>query len=132
MRTNAYFQLILLLVATGCAAHRSADAAATPLPSPAPLQSCETRELTLDGATVVLHANIDATLGTAVVVRAPSGEARAAALADVQRMFGAIDPDTRTVTTLNKWGVPFVSDPCGRPIAPSGAPSASPGPSASP
>ncbi len=97
------------------------------MPSPSPLASCETRELTIDGADIVVHANLDATLGSAVVLRAPSEDARNAAIADVQRLFGSIVPDTRTVTTLNKWGVPLISDPCGRPVTP--APSTAPSPS---
>jgi len=122
VRTYPYLQLILLLATAGCAAHRSADATATPIPSPAPLASCETRELTIDGADIVVHANLDATLGSAVVLRAPSEDARNAVLADVQRIFGSIVPDTRTVTTLNKWGVPLVTDPCGRPVTLSASP----------
>ena len=92
------------------------------MPSPAPLQSCETRELTIDGADIVVHANPDATLGSAVVLRAPSEDARTAAVADVQRLFGTLAPDTRTVTTLNKWGVPVLTDPCGRPMTLSASP----------
>ena len=126
MRTNPYVQLTLLLLVTGCAAHQHPASDASPLPSPAPLQSCETRELTVDGADVVVHANIDSTLGSAVVLRAPSEDARTAALADVQRFFGTLSPETRTVTTLNKWGVPLVTDPCGRPVEPTPSPSSTP------
>ncbi len=77
------------------------------------LQPCETREVTLDGATLVLHVNADAKLGTVEVASAPDAAQRAAALADIEKTFGQPHPDNRVMQRPGKWGLSVLTDPCG-------------------
>lgn len=70
---------------------------------------------------MIVQANVDATLGSIVLARAPDAAAGAEAVADAQRIFGDVQPDTRRMNRPNKWGVPTITDPCGRPLSPSPA-----------
>ena len=110
----------MIIVTSACSAHRgtAADATQSPLASPAPLLSCEARELRIDGVDMIVQANVDATLGTIVIVRAPDDAARARAIAEAQSIFGRLEPDNRRMNTPNKWGFPVITDPCGRPLTP--------------
>jgi hypothetical protein len=84
----------------------------------ATLQPCETREVSVDGATLVLHANADAKLGTIEVASAPDVTQRAAALADIEKTFGPPHPDNRVMQRPGKWGLSVLTDPCGRVATP--------------
>lgn len=83
------------------------------------------RDLTLDGADVVVQANVDGTVDSIVVARAPNDDAREKALADARADFGDPKPDTRTKIQGLKDGLTEMTDLCGRPVT-STAPSASP------
>ncbi len=103
----------LLCACTGGSRSGSGNASLTQT-----LQPCETREVTLDGTTLVLHANADAKLGTIEVASAPGDAQRAAALADIQKTFGAAHPDNRVVQRPGKWGLSVLTDPCGHVVTP--------------
>ncbi|MGR4065087.1 MAG: hypothetical protein ACLQPV_06530 [Vulcanimicrobiaceae bacterium] len=96
-----------------CAGNRAATGSLTQT-----LQPCETREVSLDGTTLVLHANADAKLGSIEVASAPDPAQRAAALADVQKTFGPAHPDDRVMQRPGKWGLSVLTDPCGRVVTP--------------
>lgn len=131
MRTNALVQLALALALAGCSsgAHRANDSATA---APSPLHACETRELTVDDADVILVANADARVGSVAIVSAPSDDAREKALDDVTHTFGTPHPDTAVIAHPSKWGLTTYSDRCGHPVSPAGAPPASNGPVAPP
>lgn len=105
---------------SACAGGRGAETAASPSPlaTQAPLRSCETREVTLDGADVVVQANVDRTLGAIAVVRADDDAARERASQTASRLFGEPHPDTRTMQRPSKWGLVTITDPCGRLVSP--------------
>lgn len=71
--------------------------------------------MTLDGANVVLVANVDASLASANV-QANDDAARTKAIDDVRRLFGEAHRDDRTQTRPAKWGLVEITDPCGRPL----------------
>lgn len=122
MRTYALFSVAALSLLAACTGSRADDAASaspSPLASPAPLRACETRELTIDGADVVVQANVDRTLGAIVVAHADDDAARTHALADAAKLFGEPHPDTRTTERPSKWGLVAVTDMCGRTVTPS-------------
>jgi hypothetical protein len=125
VRANALVPVTLLLL-SACTGSRASDASASPSPqaSPAALHSCEERELTLDGADVVVEANLDATLASIVVIHAPSEDARIRAFAQARADFGDPRPDTRTQVRQIKDGLTQLTDMCGRPVMPSPTPSA--------
>jgi len=126
VRANALVSVTLLVLA-GCAGgHARSDGSPSPQPSPDKLRSCETRELTLDGADVVVQANVDGSAASIVVVRAPSDDAREKALDDARDDFGDPSPDTRTKVEQIKDGLTQVTDLCGRPVVPSASPGATP------
>jgi hypothetical protein len=90
------------------------------------MQSCESRELSLDGADLVVQSNVDRTLASIVVIRAPDDDARAKAFEDARKYFGDPHPDKRTQSRQFKWGLTQIVDMCGRPVMPASSPSATP------
>lgn len=129
MRPNPLIPVALALLCA-CAGSRQSTAATATSPdaSPSPLRSCESRELTIDGADVVVQANVDRTPASIVVVRAPDEDARAKAFEDARKDFGDPHPDTRTQTKQFKWGLVQLTDLCGRPVMPASSPTATPSP----
>ncbi len=128
MRTHALFS-VTLLAFTACAnAQRAADSSPVPVASPSPLLSCETRELTLDGANLVVQANVDQTVASITIVRAPDEDTRAKAFNDARKIFGDPHLDTRTQTRQYKWGMVQLTDMCGRPVMPPATATATPSP----
>jgi hypothetical protein len=119
VRTHPFLQLrsslfAALLVVTGCSSAHHAAQTASDDASPAPLHSCETREFALDGADVIVVANIDGSLAS-VVANAPGLSARMQALDDVRKEFGQAHRDTRVITRQGKWGIVVLTDACGHP-----------------
>jgi hypothetical protein len=86
------------------------------------------RELTIDNADLVVQANVDGSVGSIAVVRAPDDDTRAKALADAQTFFGTPQPDARTQVRQIKDGLTQVTDLCGHPVTPSASPSTTPSP----
>ncbi|MGA7572178.1 MAG: hypothetical protein WCA80_15330 [Candidatus Aquilonibacter sp.] len=128
MRANALLPIALMAIA-GCAGGRAqSDASPSPEPSPDALRSCEVRELSLDGAELVIQANADGTPASIVVVRAPSDDVRVKAFQDARKDFGDPKPDPRTQVREYKDGLTQLTDLCGRPVmaSPSTAATASP------
>src|SRR5580658_10369404 len=123
MRTNVSVRAVALIALTSCSgvAHSQSAAAPGAAASPAPLQACETRELTLDGADVVVQSNVDSTAASILVVRAPNDDVRAKAFEDARKIFGDPRPDQRTQSRQFKWGLTQVVDMCGRPAMPAAA-----------
>jgi len=76
------------------------------------------RELTLDGADLVVQANADGTPASITVIHAPSDEARAKAFQDARKDFGDPHLDTRTQVRAYKDGLTQLTDMCGRPVMP--------------
>lgn len=114
MRTIALCSVTVAALLAGCnAAHRNAAASATAL---AALTPCESREITLDGADVLLTANADSSLASVHVVDTAGEPARRKALEDVYRRFGQTRADTAVVAHTTKWGLTTWTDRCGRPI----------------
>ncbi|HEY1977187.1 MAG TPA: hypothetical protein VGG89_11600 [Candidatus Baltobacteraceae bacterium] len=112
---NKLCAIALLAAMTGCSpAHRGAESSG----SPAPLGSCESRIMEFDGAEVVVTSNVDSSLASVEIVKAPNAEARSRAVDDAIHSFGAVRRDTRVVTRQSKWGLSTLTDPCGRPVAP--------------
>ena len=125
MRAHALLPVasIALLCCVACSgAHADSSASASSQPSPDKLRSCETRALTLDGADLVVTANVDGTPASIVVVRAPSDDVKTKALADARTDFGQPQPDARTQTRPLKDGLTQMTDLCGRPVIPSPSP----------
>ena len=124
MRTHA---LVSIALATLAACSNAAQANSTASPSaaatPMPLFSCESRELNVDGADVVVQANADRTLASILIVHSPNDDARAKAFEDARKYFGDPHPDTRTQSRQFKWGLTQLVDMCGRPVMPSDVPS---------
>lgn len=115
-RFAALAQAACLLGAGGCAArHAETAVSAAASADLAPLHGCETRELTLAGADVVVAANADGTLATVSVAGAADASARAAALREALRIFGPVRRDTEIVARQSKWGLVTWTDRCGRP-----------------
>ncbi len=131
MRPHAGLQLAPLAFAalatafTGCSS-RDASASASPSPdaaaapagvstTPVPLRPCESVELRVDDADVVLSTNPDGTLASVSVI-APTPHLRELALADVRSRYGEARPDTRVLSHQSKWGIPILTDSCGRSV----------------
>jgi hypothetical protein len=129
MRANALLRTIILAALAGCKAAPH-DSQGSPSPqtggTPAPLAACETRELTLDGASLVVQSNQDGTVASILVVRAGDDDVRAKAFEDARKRFGDPHPDPRTQSRQFKWGLTQLVDMCGRPAMPASAPSAPP------
>jgi len=129
VRANALVPVALIALA-GCAGgHGQSDASPSPETSPDALRSCEVRELSLDGADLVVQANADGTPASIVVVRAPSEEIRVKAFQDARKDFGDPSPDPRTQVRAYKDGLTQLTDMCGRPVMPSPSPGATASPS---
>jgi len=128
LRTHALLSITLLALAACANAQRAADSSPTPLASPSPLLSCETRELSLDGAEIAVQANVDQTVASITILRAPDDDARAKAFSDARKIFGDPHPDTRTRTRQYKWGLVQLTDMCGRPVMPSATATTTPSP----
>ena len=129
MRAHAFVPVTLIVLAAcsnaaQATSNGSPDASATP----APLFSCESREITIDGSDLVVQANADRTLASILIVRAPDDDARAKAFEDARKAFGDPHPDTRTQSRQFKWGLTQLTDMCGRPVMPSSSPSPSSSP----
>ena len=105
----------LLGAASGCVARHAETVSAAASADLAPLHGCETRELTLAGADVVVSANADGTLATVAVAGATAARDRAAALREALRVFGPVRRDTEIVARQSKWGLVTWTDRCGRP-----------------
>ncbi len=127
MRTHALVS-IAIFAFTACSNAQQSAADSSPAPSPSPLLSCETREFSLDGADVVIQANVDQTPASITILRAPDDDTRAKAFADARKLFGDPHPDTRSQTRQYKWGMVQLTDMCGRPVMPSVLPSTTPSP----
>jgi hypothetical protein len=118
VRANALVPVALIAIA-GCAgSHAQNNASPSPTSSPDALRSCEERELTLDGADLVVQANADGTPASIVVIRAPDEEARVQAFQDARKDFGDPKPDPRTEVRQIKDGLTQLTDLCGRPVMP--------------
>jgi hypothetical protein len=114
----------MLVAPAACAGHASSsNASSSPPASPAPLQSCETRTIAIDGVDVVVHANADQSVASIVVIDAPDPSVRERAYADAVHDFGTPSPDTRTQTHQFKDGLVEITDMCGRPVHPTATPS---------
>lgn len=87
------------------------------------------RELSLDGADLVVQANVDGTPASIVVVRAPSEDVRVQAFQDARKYFGDPKPDARTEIRQIKDGLTQLTDLCGRPVMPNVTPAATASPS---
>lgn len=124
MRTH-YLLLTLALLAA-CSGHAQNDASPAPNATPSPLAACEIRELNLDGADLVVQANLDGTAASITVVKSPDDDVRTKAFQDAVKFFGTPRPDTRTQTRQYKWGLTQLTDMCGRPVI--GSPSPAPSP----
>jgi hypothetical protein len=125
VRTHLSLSIAALLAVCACSNGSSSQAGATA--SPAPLASCEIRQIQVDGASIELDANVDASLGAAIVLDSPDDSIRDRALADVKKVYGPAKPDARTTTRPWRLGLTRETDMCGRPIG-SDAPSPSPSP----
>jgi hypothetical protein len=126
VRTYAVLSIALLL--TSCAGRASSSSSPTPEPTPLPLRSCEVRTLNLDGAELVVQANVDDSVASIVVVHAPDEATSERAYDDAKRYFGTPQPDTRTRIEQIKDGLSQMTDLCGRPVVPGATPSISPSP----
>jgi hypothetical protein len=87
------------------------------------------REFTLDGADLVVQANVDGTPASIVVVRAPTDDVRVKAFQDARKDFGDPNPDPRTQVRGFKDGLTQLTDLCGRPVMPNASPGATASPS---
>ena len=112
----AFAVIAVIVAAAGCSSARNASSAQDA--TPAPLAACETRELDVDGADVVVSSNADASLASVRVVEAPDAATREAAVTDVERFFGPVRRDARVIARPNKWGLTTLTDACGRPAGP--------------
>src|SRR5215469_13387226 len=123
MRTHAFVSIALLALCA-CGSQAS-DSQASPSPegSPAPLAACEQRQTELDGATILVQANLDHTPAQIVILSAPNDDVRAKAYQDARKYFGDPHPDTRAQTRQYKYGLVQLTDMCGRPVMPSTSPS---------
>ena len=126
MRTYALVPIAALLISCGGGAQTRATSSPAAGATPLPLQSCESRELSLDGADLVVQSNVDHTLASIVVIRAPDDDARAKAFEDARKYFGDPHPDDRKQSRQFKWGLTQIVDMCGRPVMPASSPSAAP------
>lgn len=116
MRTHLTLPIVALLALCACS-NGNGSARTDATASPAPLVSCETRQLQLDGADIELDANVDASLGAVVVTDSENDASRDKALAEVKKIYGDAKPDPRTTTRPWRLGLTRETDMCGRPIA---------------
>lgn len=113
MRTYAWLALALAVTAAGCTGERHSAALSKDLSA---LTPCESREISLDGADVLLTSNVDSSLASVHVRNAANESVRRDVLRDVYRTFGVVHIDTETVARSTKWGLTTWTDRCGRPI----------------
>ena len=113
MRTYAWLALALAVATGGCGGERRSAAASKDLSA---LTPCESREISLDGADVLLTSNVDSSLASVHVRNASNDSVRRDVLRDVYRTFGVVHIDTETVARSTKWGLTTWTDRCGRPI----------------
>ena len=114
MRARALLVVMLAALLAGCGGQRrNASATSAEL---SPLAACESREITLDGADVLLTSNADSSLASVHVRGATNDMDRRDVLKDVYRTFGAIRIDTSVIARTSKWGLTTWTDRCGRPI----------------
>ena len=118
VRPHLVLALALIPAFSACSGARGSAANA----SPAPLQPCETRDVRVDRADLTVESNANATLASVVVENAPNASAGAAAVKDIERIFGMPSPDPRTVERPWKLGLTQLTDPCGRVIEPTASP----------
>lgn len=71
-----------------------------------------------DGAQVVVTSNVDTSLASVEIVKAPNASVRSRAVDDAIHLFGPVRRDARVMTRQSKWGLTTLTDPCGRPVAP--------------
>jgi hypothetical protein len=69
----------------------------------------------IDGAQIVVTSNIDTSLASVEIVKAPTAAARGRAVDDAIHLFGPVRRDTRVIARQSKWGLTTLTDPCGRP-----------------
>jgi hypothetical protein len=116
MRAYAVLALAALVLASvDCAGARHAAADSRTV-FPPRLHPCETRELTVDGADIVVASNADASLASVRVVKAPNAIARREALHDVHGALGPVQRDASVVAHQSKWGLTTWTDRCGNPV----------------
>jgi hypothetical protein len=110
--------LALLIAVGGCSSSQRSAASATAAPSPgaSPLGSCETRVTIIDGAQVVVTSNVDQSLASVEIVKAPDRATAARAVDDAVHQFGPLRRDSHVVLRQSKWGLSTLTDPCGRPV----------------
>lgn len=125
MRPYALVSIALLLAACSHAETQSTDASTA---TPSPLKSCEARQITLDGVSLMIQANVDATVGRITILDSPNEETTAKALLEEKRLFGEMKPDSRTQTQAFKDGLVKIVDMCGNPATfnPPASPTPSP------
>lgn len=106
--------LALAALFAGCSGQRR-DASASN-GELAPLAPCESREISLDGADVLLTSNADSSLASVHVRGTTNDTIRRDVIRDVYRTFGTIRIDTSVIARTSKWGLTTWTDRCGRPI----------------
>lgn len=111
MRRYETFAIALTVLIAGCGGRHAATSKDL-----SPLTPCESREISLDGADVLITGNADGSLASVHVRNAVNDAVRRDVLRDVYRTFGTIHIDTETVARSNKWGLTTWTDRCGRPI----------------
>jgi hypothetical protein len=118
MKWIAAFAMAMAIGACS-ASHRAAQttgATGSPSASPSPLGSCETRVTVIDGVQVVVTSNIDQSLASVEIVKAPDPAAAARAVDDAIHEFGPVRRDNNVEMRQSKWGLSTMTDPCGRPV----------------
>jgi hypothetical protein len=120
-RLRAILGLSLIFALTGCAHGHHAAADASPAAALGALGACETRDLHLDDAHLIVSANADGTPTSILVIGAASPEAAAQAQRQAEHAFGSPHRDTEAVAHQSKWGLVTWTDRCGHPLpAPAG------------
>jgi hypothetical protein len=106
----------VLIVALGACASSHHGAQSSPSASPSALGSCETRVMTVDGAEIVVTANVNGSLASVEIVNEPNHATGTRAVDDAVHAFGPVRRDSRVVARQSKWGLATLTDPCGRPV----------------
>ncbi|MDQ2681527.1 MAG: hypothetical protein M3Y21_11010 [Candidatus Eremiobacteraeota bacterium] len=115
MRPHLAISIALSLLA-GCASAAQDTASASPEPAPSALAACSSIVATIEGASVAISTNVDGSLARIAVLSTPSARARAAALRDISKRYGAARQDTRFVDRPWHFGFTRRYDLCGNPI----------------
>jgi hypothetical protein len=119
---RAILWLCLIFALTACARGRHAAVDASPAAALGPLGACETRDLQLDDAHLVVSANADGTPTSILVIGAASPEAAAQAQRQAERAFGPPHRDAEAIAHQSKWGLVTWTDRCGHPLPAPAAP----------